>query len=40
MVAVLGDPMTEAIVADLITPPAPPPAPVSLRDRLLRWWKK
>lgn len=38
VVAVLGDPMTEAVVADLISPPAPPRA--GMRTRLLRWLRK
>ncbi|MDF3057405.1 MAG: hypothetical protein K0R17_1620 [Rariglobus sp.] len=40
LVAVLGDPVTEAVVADLITPPpVVAPAPTGLVARLLRWWR-
>jgi hypothetical protein len=39
LVAVLGDPVTEAVVADLITPVPVRPAPTGLRARLLRWWR-
>jgi hypothetical protein len=39
LVAVLGDPAIEAVVADLITP-EPVVRPTGLRARLLRWWRK
>lgn len=37
LVAVLGDSVIEAVVADLITPP--PVRPTGLKARLLRWWR-
>ncbi len=41
LVAALGDPIIEAVVADLITPPpATPAAPVGMRARFLNWWRK
>lgn len=39
LVAVLGDPVIEAVVADLITPPPVIRPPDGLRARLLRWWR-
>ena len=41
LVAVLGDAVAEAVVADLITPPpVAPVTPPGLRERLLNWWRK
>jgi hypothetical protein len=37
LVAVLGDPAIEAVVADLITPP--PEAPAGFLARLKHWWR-
>jgi len=39
LVVLLGDPIIEAVVADLITPPPAAPAPVGWRARLVNWWR-